>query len=103
MAIQPTSPPPAAKPRSPVLAVMLSGIFPGLGQLYNRERRKGLLFLIAGAVTAFGPWGALDVDIDPEDIAAGLRTLLLTSLPFLVLALWSVVDAYRVAHRTKAA
>ena len=86
--------------RSPILAAFLSGIFPGLGQLYNRERLKALLFFACGAVSAFGPFNPLDVDIDLDDPAAGLRTVLLASLPFLLIATWSVIDAYRTARRT---
>jgi len=78
---------------------MLSGLFPGLGQLYNRERLKAALFLIGGVPTGFGPFSALDVDISPDDLGAGLLAILRASLPFLVLALWSVIDAYRVARR----
>jgi len=85
--------------RRPMLAMILSGLFPGLGQFYNRERLKGLLFLGAGLLTAFGPFNPLDVDIDLDNPAAGLRNVLLASLPFLVVALWSVIDAYRIAQR----
>lgn len=88
-------------PRRPLLAAFLSGVFPGLGQLYNRERLKGLLFFAVGAVTAFGPFNPLDVDIDLNDPAVGLRKVLLASLPFFVVATWSVVDAYRTAQRTR--
>ena len=87
-------------PRSPLLAIILSGLFPGLGQLYNRERGKALLFGLGGAVTAFGPLNPLGVDIDPDDPVAGMRKVLLASLPFLVVAVWSVIDAYRVARRS---
>jgi hypothetical protein len=86
--------------RRPLLAAFLSGIFPGLGQLYNRERLKALLFFACGAVSAFGPFNPLDVDIDLDDPAAGLRKVLLASLPFLVIATWSVIDAYRTARRS---
>ena len=85
--------------RSPLLAVVLSGLFPGLGQLYNRQRLKALLFLIGGVVTAVGPLSPLDVNIDLDNPAAGMRNVLLASLPFLIVALWSVVDAYRTARR----
>jgi hypothetical protein len=88
------------KRRSPLLAVFLSGVFPGLGQLYNRERLKALLFFIGGAVTAFGPLNPLNVDIDLDDPVAGLRKVLLLSVPFLAIALWSVLDAYRTARQT---
>jgi hypothetical protein len=41
------------------------------------------------------------VDIDLDDPAAGLQKVLLATLPFLVVALWSVIDAYRVAKRDR--
>ena len=90
----------AAAKRSPTIAVLLSGIFPGLGQLYNRELRKAALFAVGAILTAFGPLSPLDVDIDLGDPAAGLRTVMLASIPFLVIAVWSAIDAYRVAKRT---
>jgi hypothetical protein len=92
---------PSASPRrrSPLVAVVLSGLFPGLGQLYNRERLKALLFGIGGVVTAVGPFSPLDVNIDLDNPAAGMRNVLLASLPFLVVALWSVIDAYRTARK----
>ena len=95
-----TSPPP--KRRSPLVAVILSGLFPGLGQLYNGERKKALLFILA-AVIVFGLLSPLDIDIDPDAPAAGLVKVLLATLPFLVIAGWSVIDALRVARRSAAA
>ena len=85
--------------RRPLVAAFLSGLFPGLGQLYNRERLKALLFFAGGVLTAFGPLNPLDVDIDLSDPAPGLRKVLLASLPFLAIATWSVIDAYRTAQR----
>ncbi|MFO0688381.1 MAG: hypothetical protein U0900_06720 [Myxococcota bacterium] len=35
------------RPRSPVLAALLSGLVPGLGQLYCREWGKGAAYLVA--------------------------------------------------------
>ena len=87
--------------RSPIVAALLSGVFPGLGQLYKHETLKALLFLVGGAVTAFGPFSPVDIDIDLDDPAAGLRKVLLAALPFLVIALWSVIDAYRTGQRAK--
>ena len=91
----------ARRQRSPLVAVLLSGFFPGLGQLYNRERLKALLFLVGGALTGFGPLSPLTVDIDLDDPVAGLRTVLVWSAPFLAIALWSVIDAYRTARRSR--
>ena len=88
----------AGRRRSPLLAAVLSGLFPGLGQLYNRERWKALLFVIGGVVASV-PFSLVDVDIDLDNPAAVMRNLLLASLPFLVVALWSVIDAYRTTRR----
>ena len=75
--------------------MVLSGIFPGLGQLYNGDRWKAFLFFAGAMLAAFGPFNPLEIDIDPSDLAGGLQNVLLASLPFLVIALWSVVDAGR--------
>jgi hypothetical protein len=81
--------------RRPWLAALLSGIFPGLGQLYNAEPVRALAFVLAGIATMIGPFNPLAVEIDLDDPVAGLRRMLLVSLPFTLVALWSVADAYR--------
>lgn len=91
----PTTTPRPRRGRSRVLAMTLSGLFPGLGQLYNREPWRALAFFAAGVLTGFGPWNPLDIDIDIDDPVRGLRNVLLASLPFMAVALWSVIDAYR--------
>lgn len=85
--------------RSRAIAAFLSSLFPGLGQLYNRQRGKAVLFIVGAILTAYGPLSPLDVDIDLSDPSAGLRRVLLATVPFLVVALWSVIDAYRNAAR----
>lgn len=97
--IEPLRAPPRRRARSRVIALTLSGLFPGLGQLYNGDGLRGLAFAAAGALTAFGPWNPLEIEIDPDDPAAGLRNVLLASLPFLAIALWSAIDAWRRARR----
>ena len=56
---------------------------------------RALGFVVAAIVTGFGPWNPLDVEIDVDDPARGLRNVLLASIPFLAVALWSAVDAWR--------
>lgn len=85
-----------------MIAAFLSGLFPGLGQLYNRDLLRALLFFGGGILLGFMPIGPLTVPIDPADPIPGLQRVLLESLPFLLLALWSVVDAYRRADRVPA-
>jgi hypothetical protein len=84
--------------RSAFVAVFLSGIFPGLGQLYNGEHGKAALFVLGALLTGFGPLSPLDVDIDPGNPGAGLLGVLLAGVPFLIVAAWSLVDAYRAAR-----
>lgn len=86
---------PVRRKRSRFLATTLSGLFPGLGQLYNGDALRALAFAAAGMITGFGPWNPLAIEIDPDDLAAGLRNVLLASVPFLVVALWSAIDAWR--------
>jgi hypothetical protein len=88
-------PAPRRRKRSRLIAITLSGLFPGLGQLYNGDPWRALAFAVAGALTAFGPWNPLAVEIDLDDPVAGLRNVLLSSLPFLAIASWSVIDAWR--------
>lgn len=84
--------------KSPLVAAILSGFFPGLGQWYNRQGGKAALFAVAGVVTGFGPLSPLDVNIDLSNPTPGLHHVLLASLPFMGIALWAVVDAYRCAR-----
>jgi len=76
---------------------VLSGIFPGLGQLYNREYLKGLLFAATGAALCWlATW---NIPADPLALLqpSGALMLLLTAL--LVLWIWAIVDAWRVGGR----
>ncbi len=38
------------KKKNPIIAVIASFIFPGLGQIYNRETRKGVGYIIMGVI-----------------------------------------------------
>ena len=76
------------------VAVILSGVFPGLGQLYLRAWGKGVVFLIAGAVAT---WVLGDL-ISIDDLLTGALPHPLVVLGALVVLLavfiWSVVDAW---------
>ena len=81
------------------VAFILSGVFPGLGQLYNREFWKGGGFLVAGAVLTWLFGRAL-----PSDVMVLLsRPLGKDALALMCLLLavwiWSVIDAWRVGRR----
>ena len=37
--------------RNPIVALVLSFIFPGLGQLYNHQNRKGIILIVANVIS----------------------------------------------------
>ena len=78
--------------RRKLFAFFLSGIFPGLGQLYNRDFVKGVLFLVVGVALSWLIERAVPTDL----LTPTLESRLLVPL-FLLLAIWtwSVIDAWR--------
>ena len=81
--------------RQKIMALILSGTFPGLGQLYNRQFLKGVLFLLAGAGLSWQV--ARAVPIDPLALIEQGVSLAEVFVLLVLLALWSwsVVDAWR--------
>ena len=87
---------PSARRRK-ILALIFSGVFPGLGQLYNRQPIKGAAFLAAGVLLSWLLGRAVPADVlELVRLRANL-VMLLSAL--LALWLWSVIDAWRVAGR----
>ncbi|HZS11333.1 MAG TPA: DUF5683 domain-containing protein [Nitrospirales bacterium] len=92
-------------------AALLSALLPGLGQFYNRDWLKGVLFLAAMVIAD----AALDVTADTiqlfHAIVGGvgqtaeaatmpsLGSLLIRSVPVFVVVCWSVADAARGARQ----
>jgi TM2 domain-containing membrane protein YozV len=74
---------PASK--SPLIALMLSAVVPGLGQIYNQEVRKGLV--IFGSALSLGL------------LSHGIPGLNKISMLLALLLLWisAIADAYKVA------
>jgi hypothetical protein len=85
--------------RRAMVAFFLSGVFPGLGQFYNRQALKGGAFLVAGVALSW-----LIGRMVPTDLAAlasasvGTDAILLLCL-LLAIWLWSAIDAWRVGMR----
>ena len=77
------------------MGFLLSGIFPGLGQLYNREYLKAVLFIMPGAVLTWLFMRAVPTDI--LALAQPGPSLILPMVLLLVVWLWAIVDAWRVA------
>ena len=83
--------------RQQVIALILSGVFPGLGQFYNRQPGKGVAFLAVGVVLSWLLGRAVPTDslmlIQPE------ARLIVPLGVLLIVWLWSLIDAWRVAGR----
>lgn len=92
---QATEPSPSDKRPSvwekPIAVTLLSLIFPGLGQVINREPRKGLVFAASGPLIAFfGGRSGLFLTF------RGFACLIILGIGW---HLWIAVDAFRVARR----
>ena len=86
------APSPHARRRK-IIAVVLSGVFPGLGQFYNGQPIKAIIFLVAGIVLAW-LW-ARAAPADPLALVKPDTTLLVLLCALLAVWLWSLVDAWR--------
>ncbi len=67
--------------RNPIIAAVLSLIVAGLGQIYNGQILKGVLFIVAQIINGLLLY-----------VAIGFITMPLVGL-------WAVIDAYLVAKR----
>ncbi|MCI0531958.1 MAG: hypothetical protein L0Y74_08435 [candidate division Zixibacteria bacterium] len=67
--------------KNPGLAAVLSFFFTGLGQIYNGEIGKGILFIVLQVVNIF------------------LMFLLIGFITYPILWIWGMVDAYKKAER----
>ena len=70
----------AIEKKTPILSVILSFIFPGLGQFYNGQGTKGLYFIILAIVSWI------------------LFIILIGVLLYILIWLWSIFDAYQSAE-----
>ena len=81
-ALPPVYAPPPILPKSPLVAVVLSLMFPGLGQIYNGQINKAFAFFGGFVASLFG-----GINIDPMPFAL--------FIPFVLL--YSYVDAWKSA------
>ncbi len=84
---------PKAKTKEPWLAVGLSHMFPGLGQLYAGGLVRGLLFLLASMALLYG---AEQTFIAPE---ADTRWSFILLFALIILVIFNLFDAHRAARK----
>jgi len=90
---------------NPVVAGLLSAVFPGLGQFYNRQWGKGTGFLIGLLVLGGVLLGSADQEALQKAADSGvppdnLGTLLILAMLVLAVAVWSIGDAIRTAKKS---
>jgi hypothetical protein len=85
--------------RRQVMSFILSGIFPGLGQLYNREYLKAALFIIPGAVLTWLVSLALPPSPDVLALRQQIASLILLLVALFAVWIWAIIDAWKVAGR----
>ena len=81
-------------------AVIMSMIFPGLGQIYNGQIRKGILYLTVSCIVG---WFYTGIPISPP--GSGFHGITITHLiTFVMLCYWLNVlsDAYDTAKKINA-
>ena len=83
--------------RQKLIALILSGVFPGLGQLYNHQPRKGVAFLLAGVVLSWFLGRA--VPTAPLTLIQPGADLIVPLCVLLTVWLWAIIDAWRVPGR----
>jgi hypothetical protein len=82
---------------NPRVAAILSAVFPGLGQFYNRHWLKGLGFFIGSGMLTEAISERISVDNLLAGDISGAGKLIGLLLVLLGLLVWSMVDAYRSA------
>jgi TM2 domain-containing membrane protein YozV len=65
--------------KSPAVAMILSLLIVGVGQLYNGDNKKGAYMLVGAVISGIISFGFL----------------------WFIIAIWSAVDAYQVANKDK--
>ena len=81
--------------RRQTIALVLSGIFPGLGQFYNRQHVKGGLSVIVAGVLSWLIGRGMPAE--PLALVHPGAALTVPTVVLLALWLWSIVDAWRAA------
>ncbi len=83
--------------RRKLIALILSGVFPGLGQFYNRQPGKGVAFLAAGVVLSW--FLSRAVPTDPLMLLQPQARVIVPLCVLLIVWLWSIADAWRIPGR----
>lgn len=93
------------QPENPVIAGVLSGVMPGLGQFYCRQWGKGIGFLVGTSVLFVLLIRSVDLDKLQEAAKTGvpldnMGQIFLIAVLLLAVMVWSIIDAVRSAKKS---
>lgn len=91
------SPKPGSNKKNPILAAFLSFLVPGTGQMYNREIRKGIIYLL---ISIFVPIVALSLLYENENMTIAIFANIIMII-YIVIYIYIIVDAYKIAKGQK--
>lgn len=89
---------------SPSVAALLSFLFPGAGQLYAGDARRGALWAIPTVILVLGVIYVLATGVDAVEVVANsqaVAALLVVNLAFFFYHLAATFDAYSLAQRER--
>ncbi len=97
---------PPVKKKSPLLALVLSGLVPGFGQFYTMQPVKGIVLLvlyIAVTILGFEPFQVVFQAVTAPETAVqdkeAFIMFFICSMATLVLLLYAMIDAFSRANK----
>lgn len=90
------------KRKNPMIALILSAIFPGLGQIYVREIPKGAVLIVLNLIINFLLIDPLEAIMQSGGSIADMSTLYIVlgyTVAGLVLWIYAIIDAKKTADR----
>ena len=88
--------------KNPTLALILSAIFPGLGQIYNNQLAKGIILMALNTIVNFLMFEPLQRIFEAEGKIPDNPTLIIVTgytIAGLILWLYAIIDAKKAADR----
>ena len=88
--------------KNPTLALILSAIFPGLGQVYNNQLAKGIILMVLNTIVNFLMFEPLQRIFEAEGRMPDNPTLIIVTgytIAGLILWLYAIIDAKKTADR----
>jgi hypothetical protein len=90
------------KRKNPTIALILSAIFPGLGQIYVRQIPKGAVLIVLNLIINYLLISPLEVIMESGGSMSDMSTLYIVlgyTVAGLILWIYAIIDAKKTAER----